>query len=273
MDDFIASDNSEDEGVGGALYYDYYELVDDVIGNKDDTGEGRFHGSDDFDNLGGGNPVSSPTKSTSSHSATRFDPLTNVILLCGPLGSGKTSSVYAVAQELGWSVFEVNPGMGKRAYKDIDRYVGMVGSNHIVGNGGAGSLASSFANVRNGSARTGIGGGGSGLAPLFGGTKKKEKSTHGKDAATGIIVDEEDASEDGIPGPSVDTRDNAEKKAPEKVQQSLVLIEEVDVLYQSDAGFWEGVYLHFAERARQFTNTSVCNCQASSASSRNPSGQ
>ncbi|ORY80274.1 hypothetical protein BCR35DRAFT_259765, partial [Leucosporidium creatinivorum] len=61
--------------------------------------------------------------------------LTNLILLKGPHGSGKTSTVHAVANELNWSVFEVYPGIGKRGAKDIERYVGDVGKNHMVRSG------------------------------------------------------------------------------------------------------------------------------------------
>jgi len=35
--------------------------------------------------------------------------------LLGPVGSGKTALVYAAAQELGYSVLEVNPSMERTA--------------------------------------------------------------------------------------------------------------------------------------------------------------
>lgn len=124
------------------------------------------------------------------HAIQRFKPLTNLILLCGPVGSGKTCSVYAVAQELGWQVFELFPGMGKRGSKEFEHYVGMVGQNHLL--------------------------------------LRKERGIEGK-ASSGkshITVDDPPAH-----------------KEERKVSQSLVLIEEVDLLYASDAGFWEGTYL------------------------------
>ncbi|KAF7352787.1 Transcription initiation factor [Mycena venus] len=50
---------------------------------------------------------------TSPRDAFR-DHLANTIILSGPSGSGKTTAVYSCAEELGWEVFEVYPGIGKR---------------------------------------------------------------------------------------------------------------------------------------------------------------
>lgn len=56
----------------------------------------------------------------------------NCILIQGPPGCGKTASVYASAQALGWDVFEVFPGI-KRSGKEVLDLVGAVGENHIIG--------------------------------------------------------------------------------------------------------------------------------------------
>ncbi|OCF36738.1 hypothetical protein I316_01334 [Kwoniella heveanensis BCC8398] len=61
--------------------------------------------------------------------------LTNTILLTGPHGSGKSAAVYAAANELGWDVFEVFPGMGKRTGGNLMSWVGDVGRNHMVSQG------------------------------------------------------------------------------------------------------------------------------------------
>ncbi|KAM0793643.1 hypothetical protein ACM66B_001074 [Microbotryomycetes sp. NB124-2] len=106
----------------------------------------------------------------------------NVVLLSGPVGSGKTATVYAVAHELGWNVLEMNPG-AKRSGKDIERLVGNLGQNHTV---------------------TAL---------------KASRSTL--------------QSAPGASGPS-----------PSNVQASdrtLILLEEVDVLYRDDKDFWSGV--------------------------------
>jgi len=187
LDDFIASD-SEDE----YRHYDYFDLK-----NDDDT-------------------VPSPTKSTTSTSSrtggnTMFETLSNVILLCGSVGSGKTSTVYAVAKELGWQVFEVYPGIGKRGSKDIDKYVGMVGQNHIVKK----ETTSTAKNAN-------------GLAGIF---RKKQQA-----------IDLDGDGEEGSDKQPADNNSDSAKalSATSSIAQSVVLIEEVDLLYPSDQGFWEG---------------------------------
>lgn len=116
-----------------------------------------------------------------------FEQLSNLLVLTGPTASGKTTSIYAAAQELGWEVFEVYPGIGRRGGKDLERYVGMVGDNHLV-------------------SRT---------------------RTNGE-------IDKATAS-------SAEKFNGANAAEGSKYRQSLILMEEVDILYASDAGFWEGV--------------------------------
>jgi hypothetical protein len=126
---------------------------------------------------------STPAKSSACVDGHTFEHLSNLIVVSGPIGSGKTATVHAVALELGWEVFEVYPGIGKRGAKDLERYVGMVGDNHLV-NREAGKP-----------------------------DHYRQHDSQNKTATTGT----------------------------NKYRQSLILIEEVDILYPSDAGFWEGV--------------------------------
>lgn len=91
--------------------------------------------------------------------------LTNCILLVGPSGCGKSAAVHACAAELGYGVFEIFPGWGRRTGRDINTAIAQLTRNHMVGE--AGELASP--------------------------------------------------------------------------RQSLILLDEVDVLFDDDAGFWTGV--------------------------------
>nr|CDI56758.1 telomere length regulation protein [Melanopsichium pennsylvanicum 4] len=116
--------------------------------------------------------------------------LSNCIILTGPSGSGKTACVYACASELGYEVFELYPGMGKRSGKELLAAVGDLGRNHMVSSGGIGGGAT-FKNSSNLSAGT-----------LSG------------------------------------------------VRQSLILIEEADVLFDEDKGFWPAVVELVAESKR-----------------------
>ena len=158
-------------------------IVSDHESEEDDHASTRGGESDAFTS-----PTKSQTSRSASHAVSEPRALFNAILLTGPVGSGKTSSVYAAANELEWQVFEVYPGIGPRGQRELDRLIGMVGSNHIVHR----QTTSLFSSVSNG--------------------------VNGAD-----VLEINDANP--------------------TVRQSLLLIEEVDVLYASDAGFWDGVWV------------------------------
>lgn len=163
-----------------ASYSDEDDGLDDFIAADDEEEEGHQYLHSDA------SAFSSPAKSAASPEGADLGLLSNMIILTGPVASGKTASVHAVARELGWEVFEVYPGIGRRGAKDLERYVGMVGDNHLV---------------------------------------NRENSV--QRAASGLL------------GGSV-IREELYNGASNKIRQSLILIEEVDILFPSDAGFWEG---------------------------------
>ena len=53
-------------------------------------------------------------------------------MLTGPTGVGKSAAVYACATELGFEVFELYAGMGRRSGKDLASAVGQLTRNHMV---------------------------------------------------------------------------------------------------------------------------------------------
>ncbi|KAG9127584.1 hypothetical protein FRC07_011902 [Ceratobasidium sp. 392] len=70
----------------------------------------------------------------------------NTFVVTGPPGTGKSAAVHACAQELGWSVFEVYAGIGRRGAgaNGLASLIGSVGANHTVGGGGDGEVQQSL---------------------------------------------------------------------------------------------------------------------------------
>ncbi|TCD66983.1 hypothetical protein EIP91_000663 [Steccherinum ochraceum] len=132
----------------------------------------------------------------------------NTILLTGPSGCGKTAAVYACAEELGWDVFEVYPGIGERGGPELNKLIGDIGKNHIVHS----ALQRS---------------------PI----SRSYFSRSGRKAV--IRIDSDDDDDGTTP---IELSSDVDSPVAELViKQSLILIEEVDILYGSDTGFWPAV--------------------------------
>lgn len=135
----------------------------------------------------------------------------NSILIVGPNGCGKTASVYAVARQLGFEVFEIHPGM-RRSQKDIFDKVGDMAQNHLVQGGNALSRDAS-------------------ILPEIESTQEPQNSvqpsinTLFSKPATKLSK----LSRSGPPQPAKEQK------------QSLILFEEVDHIFEEDRGFWSGV--------------------------------
>ncbi|TFK55724.1 hypothetical protein OE88DRAFT_1722752 [Heliocybe sulcata] len=182
------------------------------------------------------------------HGAADFTSrLTNTILLTGPSGCGKTAAVYACAEELGWEVFEVYPGIGKRSNTNLESLVGDVGKNHTLRRGVFRKSAGIFA-------------------------KNEERRPQGGP----ITVDaDEGGSQDQVNLPprednGTSSQGRNEVKAmsihpaaheDNKIRQSLVLLEEVDVLYKDDQNFWPAVINFIKDCRRPVVMTCNGRCQ------------
>jgi hypothetical protein len=148
----------------------------------------------------------------------------NAILITGPSGCGKTASVYAAAKELDFEVFEIYPGM-RRSAKDIFDKVGDMTQNHLV------QKATQLDRARDSTPENAIlgvptGGDNEGSKSAFetflgGKGPTAKKATNGQSRA-------------GTPKDEVGVK-------PQSRKQSLILFEEVDILFEEDRGFWSGV--------------------------------
>lgn len=147
----------------------------------------------------------------------------NSILLVGPPGSGKTASVFAVAQQLGFEIFELHPGM-RRNTKDILDKVGDMTQNHLVQRAPDVSSRRSSISASDAESITSLpqaaGGDQQGIAGFMGLSKQSKKKFLKQKLET-------DAT-------------NKDTKAKQQ-KQSLILFEEVDILFEDDKGFWSGV--------------------------------
>lgn len=177
--------------------------LDDFLAPSDEEDGKEGYASSESD---GGGPSFVPRGQAARE--TFASQLTNLILLCGPTGSGKSSTVQTVAKELGWSVFEVYPGMMKRTAKEVAKHISGVSTNHTIK------------------------GGGGPASP----TKAKDPFAMFRKTMR-------------LPSPVKMTKEAPEPEPDAEVEsrtsQSLILLDEVDVLYGDEESFWPGEFSFF----------------------------
>jgi DNA polymerase III delta prime subunit len=162
----------------------------------------------------------------------------NAIIICGPHGCGKTASVYAVAEQLDFEVFEIHPGM-RRTARDIFDKVGDMTHNHMIQSVATTqpSRASSIFDedlAQSDNEKALPDPRQKSLAGFFG-----AKSAGGKPESKDVP----------LVAPKID-REHQQK-------QSVILFEEVDVLFEEDKTFWAGVQSLIATSKRPVVLT--CN--------------
>ncbi|QPC77222.1 hypothetical protein HYE68_007974 [Fusarium pseudograminearum] len=160
--------------------------------------------------------------------------LTNSVVISGPHGSGKTATVYAIAKELGFEIFEIHPG-SRRSGKDILEKVGDMTRNHLVQQHQAQN------------------------AP--GATEEDEVARDLKAGKQGTMTSFFQKKTTSRPPPkkSLEEKPTETTKASstKSQKQSLILLEEVDILYEEDKQFWATLTGMMAQSKRPFIMT--CN--------------
>jgi DNA polymerase III delta prime subunit len=179
----------------------------------------------------------------------------NVVLISGPHGCGKSAMVYAVAKDLGFEVFEMNPG-SRRSGKDIQDKVGDMSENHLVNH--RRDLVASKQE----------------LAPAEDTDSERHSTALLKDLESGRQGTMESFFKGSV-GAKAKAKAIPKSKAPPRAapasgqatlpiaqaqpksqKQSLILFEEADVLFEEDQQFWA----HVTKLAAQSKRPIVVTC-------------
>lgn len=175
------------------------------------------------------------------------DKIANGVLISGPHGCGKTAAVYAVAKELGFEVFEIN-SCSRRSGKDVMQKIGDMTRNHLVRHNKTFAPAEDQEPVTDDEVAKDLKSGkqatmNSFFKPKAGVPKPKTKPK---------------PKEQAKPAPLASAPTKEAKKEPSKNQrQSLILLEEADILYEEDKQFWLTVVSLMMQSKRPFIMT--CN--------------
>ena len=157
-------------------------------------------------------------------------------VISGPHGCGKTAAVHAVARELDFEVFEINPGT-RRSGKDLMDKVGDMTRNHLV-------QRNTKSNGTEGSSKT---------------TPPAEPDEVGQNKLQAFLMPKtlsKKASKTSLQETKVASERTETSTKPPKVQkQSLILLEEVDILFEEDKHFWSTVLELIAQSKRPIIMT------------------
>ncbi|CAF0835332.1 unnamed protein product [Brachionus calyciflorus] len=166
----------------------------------------------------------------SSSSGNKF--YSNAILLSGPHGSGKTSSVYTIAKQLGFKVFEVNSSSLRSKTQIIQDLEGVLDSHHVTKNKASLNFKmENFFKKENSKPKTNV-------SNNKTQNSKKRKSNKTSCPYESVIELTSDS----------DNSDN--RKAGNLHKESLILFDEIDVVFKEDVGFLSAIY-HFVKKSKK----------------------
>jgi ATPase family AAA domain-containing protein 5 len=149
--------------------------------------------------------------------------MANAVIMSGPHGCGKSSAVYGVAKELGFEVFEINSG-SRRSGKDILDKIGDMAENHLVHLVSKVVAESSVGEAKKDAEIS--------LTPESPNTRQGSMTSFFKPKAPA------QPSKKEVKNSRTELKTDALPSKASKQRQSLILFEEVDVLFAEDKPFW-----------------------------------
>ncbi|KAH6680331.1 hypothetical protein B0J14DRAFT_262873 [Halenospora varia] len=171
--------------------------------------------------------------------------LSNAVVMSGPHGCGKSASVYAVAKELGFEVFEINSS-SRRSGKDILEKVGDMTRNHLVQQSHAPTSVDEDNERIDEALAKDLQTGRQGTMNSFFKPKEPTKPKTKTKTQNPAVKKSTSKADTGI-----------SKPPPKQQKQSLILIEEADILYEEDKQFWATIISLVAQSKRPIIIT--CN--------------
>ena len=175
----------------------------------------------------------------------------NAIVINGPHGCGKTAAVYAVARELDFEVFEINSG-SRRSGKDILEKVGDMTKNHLVNQTceiKGDEFVEEITNPTAVSVHDFDSGRQKNVEPAPQPHEEVKKNRRGRPKIHAKPLDTNGNLKEKRKGKKKEKEKEKEKetekekrkrrkKQSQTQRQSLILLEEVDVLFEEDKQFW-----------------------------------
>ncbi|MCJ1437902.1 hypothetical protein MMC27_007289 [Xylographa pallens] len=163
-------------------------------------------------------------KPESSRQTNVIPLIANAVVISGPHGCGKTAAIYAVAQELDFEVFEINAG-SRRSGKDVLDRVGDMTRNHLVQKAKHSDKMEDAETLQTASIQEDISSGRQTTMQTF---LKQDTKSKPMFMSRGKAKEEERK-----------IQESPKKRNQQK--QSLILLEEVDILFDEDKLFWTTV--------------------------------
>ena len=212
---------------------DFIEASDDEMADMMEIGDCV---EDEFDDpFGPRRTMLRPVKAEDSDQGGRP---AHAAVVSGPHGCGKSAAIHAIAKELGFEVFEINAG-SRRSGKDIIDRVGDMAHNHLVRHDHNAQVDVDAIEVDDGRHEE----------------KLQEDLTSGRQTTMGSFFKTKGR-------PKKMSSPEKEKKRLQAIEpvlppkeiksqkQSLILLDEVDVLFEEDKPFWATI-LELIQKSRR----------------------